>query len=278
MIASHSAHPAEAGVVIVGGGNMGLALAAGFAATGALAVTVVDPSPERARAKLPAGVAVTLIDSPAGIAGQPGMIVLAVKPALVPRVLAGYRSLIDAGALVVSIAAGVGHDAIRSRLGPQARVIRAMPNTPALVRQGMTVLHGGPGLAEADRQSAERLFQAVGATAWVDREELIDAATAVSGSGPAYVFAFAEHLAAAGAAAGLPAALAAELARATLVGAVALMNQPGAEARALKRMVCSPGGTTEAGLSVLEGQPGLAELLEGTVRAARERAAALSRG
>lgn len=274
-MAVHSEH--HAGVVIVGGGNMGLALAAGFAGTGA-AVTVVDPAPQRARESLPAASTITLVESPAAITGVPAMIVLAIKPALVPAVLADYRGHADAGALVVSIAAGVTHGTIRSQLGPDARVIRAMPNTPALVGQGMTVLYGEAGLPDADRQCAEGFFKAVGSTAWVDREELIDAVTAVSGSGPAYVFAFAQHLAAAGLEVGLPEALATELARATLAGAVALLNQPGAEAAALKRAVCSPRGTTEAGLNVLEGKPGLAELLEGTVRAAHARAVELSRG
>ncbi|MBN8939698.1 MAG: pyrroline-5-carboxylate reductase [Rhizobiales bacterium] len=265
-------------VVIVGGGNMGLALAAGFASSAAARVTVVDPAPERVRERLPAGSAIVVVDTPEAIESVPGMIVLAVKPALVPVVLADYRRHVDAGALVVSIAAGVTRGTIRSHLGPDARVIRAMPNTPALVGQGMTVLYGGTGLPEADRLAAEGFFGAVGSTAWVDREELIDAATAVSGSGPAYVFAFAEHLAAAGMTVGLTAELATELARTTLAGAVALLNQPDAEAAALKRAVCSPRGTTEAGLSVLEGKPGLAELLEGTVRAAHARAVELSRG
>ncbi|MFC5302756.1 pyrroline-5-carboxylate reductase [Azospira restricta] len=257
--------------LIVGCGNMGAALAAGYARAHPDArVLAVDADPARARALLPAASPVAVCASPAELAGfRPDLVVLALKPQLLGEALAAYRPLC-AGALVVSIAAGSALSRLRELLGGHRRLARAMPNLAVAAGAGMTTLYG-PGLDAADAALCEALFAAVGDAAWVDDEAQIDAATAVAGSGPAYFFALVEQLAAAGAAAGLPPALAERLARRTCIGAAALLAADTRAAGALKAAVCSPRGTTEAGLAALEGG-GLAPAVAAAVAAAHRRA------
>jgi pyrroline-5-carboxylate reductase len=177
-----------------------------------------------------------------------------------------------AGAVFLSIAAGKTLSFFAGQLGAAAAIVRAMPNTPAAVRRGITVCVANP-LVDAPRRAAcQTLLEAVGEVAWVEDEGLIDAVTAVSGSGPAYVFLLAETLAAAGAAAGLPPELATRLARATIAGSGELLRQSAETAAQLRINVTSPGGTTAAALAVLmDARAGFAPLLDRAVAAATRR-------
>ena len=199
--------------------------------------------------------------------GRPDVMVLAVKPQVWREAVAPLADRMGPMTLVVSVMAGVTTDDLASVFSGSA-IIRAMPNTPAGIGAGVTALFTTSGdLAEG---AAEALFSAVGTTVWLSDENDFDAVTAVSGSGPAYVFAFIEALAAAGEAAGLEAGLAARLARETVTGAAALAAADASVSAAdLRRRVTSPGGTTEAGLAVLV--PGLVPLVVDTVAAAAAR-------
>ena len=230
---------------------MGGALLARWRAEDMGPVAVIDPA-------VPGG------DRPTD--GRPDVLVLAVKPQVWRAAAAPLVASTGPLTLVVSVMAGVTTADLASVFAGSA-IIRAMPNTPAAIGQGVTALFTTAGdLAEG---AAEALFSAAGATVWLEDEADFDAVTAVSGSGPAYVFAFVEALAAAGAAAGLDPGLAARLARATVTGAAALAALDATPAADLRARVTSPGGTTAAGLAVLV--PGLDPLLEATVRAAAAR-------
>lgn len=260
-------------VLFVGCGNMGAALAAGFAAAHPQAqVLAIDHDPERARQRLPAGARVRLGAGLGDFAGvAPDLVVLALKPQVLGSALGELQALC-AGALVVSIAAGTPLARLAEGLGRSARLVRAMPNLPVVVGAGMTTLFA-EGLDSADRALAEGLFAAVGEVAWLDCEADIDRATAIAGSGPAYFFAFVDHLAAAGVAAGLAPELAGRLARQTAVGAAAQLQQDARSAAVLRAAVCSPGGTTAAALAAMADLPAL---LEAGVMAAWQRAGELA--
>jgi pyrroline-5-carboxylate reductase len=241
--------PAPDGLWLIGAGNMGGALLGRWRAAG-IDPVVVDP---RLGLHVPA-------------AGIPATIVLAVKPQVWPAATALLGTRLGAGTLIVSVMAGVPLAALAARF-PGATVVRAMPNTPAALGRGITGLFSDAADAGV-RARVEALFAAAGATVWLDREADFDAVTAVSGSGPAYVFAFIEALAAAGAAAGLAPGLALRLATATVTGASALAED-GTPPADLRAAVTSPGGTTAAGLAVL--LPGLGPVLRDTVAAAAAR-------
>lgn len=266
----------ETSVLFIGCGNMGAALAAGYAAAHPeVRVLALDRDPQRARSLLPAGSRVAVHRELAELAGlQPALVILALKPQQFGGAL-GELLPLCAGALVVSIAAGVGRQRLAALLGGHPRVVRAMPNLAVVAGQGMSTLFAD-GLAAADRELAGGVFAAVGKIAWVADEQAIDLATAVAGSGPAYFFAFVEQLAAAGVAAGLAPELAARLARQTGIGAAALLQADARPAAALKAAVCSPAGTTEAGLAAMETADGLAPLLAAGVAAAYRRARELA--
>jgi pyrroline-5-carboxylate reductase len=203
-------------------------------------------------------------------------LVLAIKPQMLEAAAPALAPLIGARTLVLSILAGKRVADLASRL-PARAFVRAMPNTPAAVGRGVTGAYPSPGVDPEQRSLAQAVLSAVGSVEWVEREELIDAVTAVSGSGPAYVFYLAESLAAAGVAAGLPDELAARLARATVEGAGELMHRsPDASPGRLRENVTSPGGTTAAALGVLMAEDGLGPLLTRAVSAAKRRAAELS--
>jgi pyrroline-5-carboxylate reductase len=243
---------------LLGCGNMGGALLGRWLAEDMGPVAVIDPAPRA----LPDGVSASAQPPE----GRPDVLVLAVKPQVWREAVLPLISKTGPLTLVVSVMAGVTTADIAS-VFPGAAIIRAMPNTPAAIGQGVTALFTRAGdLAEG---AAEALFSAAGATVWLENEADFDAVTAVSGSGPAYVFAFIEALAAAGAAAGLEPGLAARLARATVTGAAALAATDPAPAATLRERVTSPGGTTAAGLAVL--QPGLVPIVEATVAAAAAR-------
>lgn len=261
-------------ILLVGCGKMGSAMLAGWLEQGIRAadVVVVDPHAQG----LPDGVTVLGDVDLLSKTFTPDITILAVKPQVMAQVLPAYARL--AGHTVfLSIAAGKPVEFFRRHLGEAAAVIRAMPNTPAAVRRGITVCYAGANVAQEPRALAQSLLEAVGEVAWIDDESQMDAVTAVSGSGPAYVFLLAEALAAAGAAAGLPADLAERLARATVAGSGALMVQSGIDAATLRENVTSPAGTTAAALGILmdEGR-GFNSLLAEAVEAATRRSQELA--
>jgi pyrroline-5-carboxylate reductase len=262
-------------IVLVGCGNMGNALLAGWLARGIAParVHVVEPDPRR-RAQIAAGIACS--DDAGGVEAVAEAIVLAVKPQLLADVAPAYARHADAGSLILSIAAGRTLAALAAWLGARAPIVRAMPNMPAAIGRGISVAVANPFVDAAQRRLADELLAAAGEVAWVEDEALIDAVTAVSGSGPAYVFLLAECLADAGVEVGLPPPLAARLARATVAGAGELLARADEPAAELRRRVTSPGGTTAAALEVLMAADGLAPLLGAAVRRAAERARALA--
>jgi pyrroline-5-carboxylate reductase len=230
------------------------------------AVTIIDPQPKIAPAGVKAVAAVDAAD------GEPQVAVLAVKPQQLQAVAPRLAERIGSTTLLISILAGTRHSTLASLL--KGHVVRAMPNTPARLGQGTTVLFGG---ASRDHR-AEALMAAAGRIHWIDDETLFDAVTGVSGSGTAYVFRYIEALEAAGVAAGLPPPLAAELALETVTGAAALAATREAPPSALREQVTSPNGTTAAGLAALDGDGALTELLTRTVAAAAARSRELADG
>ena len=207
---------------------------------------------------------------------RPDVAVIAVKPQVMAETLPHYRAMAGGGTLFLSIAAGRTLAFLASQLGKDAALVRAMPNTPASIGHGISVLCANDKVDEAGRARAEALLAAVGQVAWIDAEALMDAVTAVSGSGPAYVFLLIECLAQAGIAAGLPADLAEKLARATVAGSGELARVSPESAAALREAVTSPGGTTRAALDVLMAQDGLEPLLRRAVLAAATRSKELA--
>ena len=260
-------------ILLVGGGRMGGALLKGWLRGGAGPVSVVEPKPSAELRKLARDKKVTLVAS----VGDVGVrkfraCVVALKPQILKDEAPLLRGFADGGATMISIAAGTGTKSLAKAWGAKARIIRAMPNTPGAIGRGITGLYAAKGAGAKDRKLAEKLLSALGETLWVDKEAKIDAVTAVSGSGPAYLFLMVEALAAAGEAEGLAAAIAMRLARVTVSGAGALLDADKSEAAALRQAVTSPGGTTEAALKVLMAKDGLAALMRRAVAAARKRA------
>jgi pyrroline-5-carboxylate reductase len=268
----------EANVLLVGFGNMGQALVNGWLDRGRArqSVHVVDPEPKALGMAGRLGVGRSGSIEAVDRTFRPDVILLAVKPAQLAKALAECARVAARDALFVSIAAGKPIAALTAVLGDDAAVVRAMPNTPAAVGRGMTVLVANEHVSAAQRAAAEDLMAAVGAVEWVDDEALMDAVTAVSGSGPAYVFLLVESLAAAGVSAGLDAALATRLATVTVAGAGAYAELARDDAAELRRRVTSPGGTTEAALQVLMAADGLRPLLERAIGAATARSRELS--
>ncbi len=204
------------------------------------------------------------------------MLVIAVKPQVADEVVPALAPRVGPSSVVISIMAGRTLRGLGQAL-PRAGLVRAMPNLPAAIGRGITVAVPNARVSGRQRDVADRLLGATGAVEWVEDEGLLDAVTAVSGSGPAYVFLLAETLAQAGAAAGLPAELAARLARATVCGAGALLEDAALDPAALRQNVTSPGGTTAAALEVLMAEQGLRPLLERAVIAATRRSRELAR-
>lgn len=261
--------------MLVGCGKMGRALLDGWLDRGVPAseITVIEPVAE-ARATLPPTLTVCASAEELSQTVRPKVIVFAVKPQGMEAVLPAYRRYDDATFL--SIAAGRTIAFFTQHLGESAAVVRAMPNTPASVRRGISVACASPAVDASRRASCRDLLEAVGEVAWIEDEGLMDAVTALSGSGPAYVFLLAEVLAAAGTKAGLPDELATRLARATVAGAGELIRLSPEPTSVLRRNVTSPGGTTAAALDVLMAEDGLATLMERAVRAATRRSRELA--
>ncbi|MBM3569913.1 MAG: pyrroline-5-carboxylate reductase [Alphaproteobacteria bacterium] len=274
-----SAFPGLAGpVLLVGCGKMGGALLSGWLDRGmpAAAVTVVEPLIASAEAVRKLGVAAHPTVETVPAAFQPQVVLIAVMPQAMDAAAPACGRFAAKGALVLSIAAGKTIAYFERALGAGARIVRAMPNTPAAVRRGFSVMAANAAVGGSGRALAESLLGAVGETAWVEDEGLIDAVTAVSGSGPAYVFLLIETLAQAGIAAGLEAGLAMRLARATVIGAGELARLSPASAEQLRKNVTSPAGTTEAALKVLMASDGLAPLMTRAVAAATRRSRELA--
>ena len=262
-------------LVLVGAGKMGSAMLQGWLDLGLAPrdVTVIEPQPsDEITAFTKAGV--TLNPGRAAI-GAPAVIVLAVKPQVAPDVMPELVKIAGEGTLVVSIMAGRTLAFLEKHL-PRAAIVRAMPNTPAAIGRGMTVAVANKVATASQRALADRLLRATGSTEWVEDEGLIDAVTAVSGSGPAYVFLLAEALAQAGVAAGLPPALAGKLARETVAGSGELLHRSPLDPATLRKNVTSPGGTTAAALAVLMAADGLDPLMRKAVAEATRRSRELA--
>jgi pyrroline-5-carboxylate reductase len=268
---SISAAPSAAiNVVLVGAGKMGGALLEGWIGLGVdpAAMTVIEPQPTPEVAALTAR---GLRLNPGGATGRADAIVIAVKPQTAPEALAEIGALVAPGAVVVSIMAGRTLGFLADALPAGTAIVRAMPNTPAAIGRGITVAVPNPRVTPPQRELAHRLLAATGTVEWIGDEGLMDAVTAVSGSGPAYVFLLAESLARAGEKVGLPADLAASLARATVSGAGELLHRSPLAAATLRDNVTSPGGTTAAALDVLMAADGLDAVMERAVAAATRR-------
>jgi pyrroline-5-carboxylate reductase len=263
-------------VVLVGAGKMGLAMARGWIAGGLPPdrLVLVDPLAGEAAKSFAADHDVRLLASIEGVLTH--VLVLAVKPQSMIPVMQQVLPSVGKHTLVISIAAGISLHTLAAGLDTD-RVVRAMPNTPAQLGKGIT---GAVGLriSAADQEVANLLLRAAGDVAWFDAETMIDAVTAVSGSGPAYVFYMVEALAVAAQRQGFSAAQAMHFARQTVIGAAALLEADEAPASVLRENVTSPKGTTAAALSVLMAADGLEPLMDRTVRAARHRSEELGRG
>lgn len=258
-------------VLLIGAGRMGGALAKGWLAGGQGPVVAVEPKPAPALKKL-AKEGLTIVPSIAKIPAQKyRAIVVALKPQVLKPEAADLAPLARSGELVVSIAAGINTGFLQKIWGKDARIVRAMPNTPGAIGQGITGLFAGKTVTPKDKIQAQKLLSALGQTIWVEKETLIDAVTAISGSGPAYVFALVEALAAAAIKLGLPQKEARRLARATVIGSGALLAADPKPAEELRRDVTSPHGTTEAAINVLLARGGLMPLIAATTKAAQKR-------
>jgi len=261
-------------LLLVGAGKMGGAMLDRWLQRGldAARVTILDPylESERRSSLVDAGAKVAAAASEAG--GQNyRFVVLAVKPQSMAEALAEVAPLAAPDAVILSIAAGVRLQKLAAAFPAAQPLVRAMPNTPAQIGMGITVAVANEHVEASQRDAVEALLSAVGQVAWIDDEGLIDAVTAVSGSGPAYVFLLAECLAEAARDAGLPDALAELLARRTVAGAGALLAESPLAAAELRRNVTSPGGTTAAALEVLMAADGLKPLLARAVDKAKKR-------
>jgi pyrroline-5-carboxylate reductase len=244
-------------------------------------IFVQEPSPPPDVAEVIAASAIAT-GAPPSLPAPPAVIVLAVKPQTMDEVLASVAPLAGPDTVTLSVAAGRTVASLARHLGARAAIVRAMPNTPAAIGRGITALYASLAVRPEQAALCEELMRAGGETVRVDDEALMDAVTAVSGSGPAYVFLLAEYLAEAGRAAGLPAGLADRLARATVSGAGELLHRSSLDPAELRRNVTSPGGTTAAALGVLMGDGGPAgaapmrDLLRQAVEAAAKRSRELA--
>jgi pyrroline-5-carboxylate reductase len=265
----------EGPIVLAGAGKMGGAMLSGWLAQGLdpMKVTVIEPQPSNEiRALTAKGVR---LNPPSGDASAAATLVIALKPQTFREAGPMLKQCSATSTLVVSIMAGTTIASISEVCG--GSVVRAMPNTPAAIGRGITVAVAADNVSAGQRAVADALLRATGSVEWVDDESLMDAVTAVSGSGPAYIFLLAEELARAGVAAGLPQELAAKLARETVAGSGELLHRSDVPAATLRHNVTSPGGTTAAALEVLMGSDGMQSLLTRAVAAATRRSKELAK-
>jgi pyrroline-5-carboxylate reductase len=257
-------------LVLVGAGKMGSAMLDGWLARGLRPgqITVIEPHPGKAVKSLSRR---GLKLNPKGKAAEASAIVIAVKPQMAPEAVPPIAGYVGAATLVLSIMAGRTIGFLEGSLPPGAAIVRAMPNTPAAIGRGITVAYANTAVSARQRKQASGLLAAIGKVEWIRDEALMDAVTALSGSGPAYLFLLAEAMANAGIAAGLPPALATRLARETVAGSAELMHRSELDAATLRENVTSPGGTTAAALDVLMGPDGFDQLLTQAIDAATRR-------
>ena len=263
----------------VGAGNMAGALIRGLLRAGQYEsddIVAADPVDVQVR-RLKRAHKIDVVRDNRELVRQSQTVILAVKPQTMAAVLDEIRPEVNPRKLFISIAAGFPLRRLEAGLGGQARVVRVMPNTPVLVGRGISVAVAGSKATPADLKQTLKLFKAVGEAVSITGEDLLDAVTALSGSGPAFVYLFAESLIEGGVRGGLPQNLAAQLAHATIGGAAAMLAESGLTSRELREMVVSPGGTTQAGLTTLEShhfREALIAAVETATRRARELAAA----
>jgi pyrroline-5-carboxylate reductase len=263
-------------IVLVGAGKMGGAMLEGWLALGLdpKSVVAIEPQPARELSTL-AGRGLRL-NPAAKTVGEAAAIVIAVKPQVAPEIVPTLVPYLGAGTVVLSIMAGRTLGFLEQALSQRAAIVRAMPNTPAAIGRGITVAVPNQRVSQRQRDLVHALLAATGVVEWVGDEALMDAVTAVSGSGPAYVFLLAEALARAGVAAGLPEDLATKLARETVAGSGELLHRSTLDASVLRQNVTSPGGTTAAALDVLMAGDGLEALMTRAVAAATARSRQLA--
>jgi|SRR5262245_45720557 len=263
-------------LVLVGAGKMGGAMLEAWLAIGLQpkSAVVLEPQPTGELAAL--ATRGLQLNPASSAAREAAAIVLAIKPQAAPTVVPTLAPYIGASTVVLSIMAGRTLAFLEASLGQRTALVRAMPNTPAAIGRGITVAVPNARVSERQCELVHTLLAATGAVEWVTDEALMDAVTAVSGSGPAYVFLLADALAQAGAAAGLPHELAGKLARATVAGSGELLHRSPVDPAALRQNVTSPGGTTAAALDVLMAADGLASLMNRAVAAATRRSRELA--
>jgi pyrroline-5-carboxylate reductase len=268
----------DGNLVLAGAGNMGGALLAGWLDQGLnpARIIVQDPSPPPRIAGLLSKHGVRVVNELPRLDEPPAVLLMAVKPQIMDDVFPPLARHAGTATVVLSVAAGRTISSFARHLAPRAAVVRSIPNTPAAVGRGITVAAANDHVSAAQKQTCQELLSAVGETAWVDDEALIDPVTAVSGSGPAYVFYLAECLAEAGVKAGLAPDLAAKLARWTVAGAGELLHRSDQPANVLRENVTSPNGTTFAALQVLMAKNGLQPVLTEAVLAASRRSRELA--
>ena len=264
-------------IILVGGGNMGGALAGGWLKNGVPAsqITVIDPALSPQMTKFLSDNVIRHVFSAENIS-PPDVLLVAVKPQVMGKVLHSIKHLVGEHTVVVSVAAGTTLSFMEGALG-QCAIVRAMPNTPALVQRGITVACANSNVSETHVEQANLLLGSTGSIEWLNDENLMDAVTAVSGSGPAYVFHLTEALSNAAIATGLPEALARKLALETVAGAGEMMMQSDQLPAKLRENVTSPGGTTQAALAILMDKDGFPDLLKRAVDAAVKRGGELSK-
>ena len=266
-------------LLLAGCGKMGEAMLSGWLDRGISPsnINLVEPNDATAT-RLRETYAVSTYATPGEIPKDeaPDFVVFAVKPQMMDVVAPEYRRFASPSTAFLSIAAGKTIAYFQKHLGTEAVIIRAMPNTPAAVRRGITVAIANPHVSDAQRTSCDNLLQAVGSVEWVDDEGMIDAVTALSGGGPAYVFLLTECMAEAGKQAGLPDALAERLARETVSGAGELMRQSDEPPAILRKNVTSPAGTTAEALAILMADDAWQPLMTQAIAAAKKRSQELA--
>jgi pyrroline-5-carboxylate reductase len=256
-------------ILLIGAGRMGSALLKGWQSNRVKSIIVVEPKPSAQIRVLAKAKAITLLDAPSQVKARIDACIVAIKPQILKGEAPALAAIAEKS-LMISIAAGTSVAALQKAWGKKARIVRAMPNTPGAIGRGITGLYAARGVGAADRKKADALLSALGQTVWVKSEPLIDSVTALSGSGPAYVFHLVEAMTQAGIAIGLSKVDAQKLSRATVAGAGALLDADSAAAADLRIAVTSPGGTTEAALKVL--MPELTDLMTRALQAAKRRA------
>ena len=266
-------------LLLVGCGKMGGALLEGWLERGIApnAITIIEPNADVGK-QLSQDKGVSVLASPADIADnyQPEIIVFAVKPQIMADTVPDFKRFSGTGTVFLSIAAGKTIEFFENYLGAAVPIVRSMPNTPAAIQRGIAAVCANAPVTKAQRSLCQKLLEAVSEVIWIEDETLMDAVTAVSGSGPAYIFLLAECMAKAGIAAGLPTDLADQLARATVAGSGEMLHQMTDAPSTLRENVTSPGGTTAAALDVLMAKDGLESLLTNAIAAATARSKELA--